>query len=54
MIEIDFLWVGEETKTGDAIGCRFTHPQTGEDVVVLIDGGFTETGDRIVDHVRKY
>ena len=54
MIEIDFLWVGEETKTGDAIGCHFTHPQTGENVVVLIDGGFVETGDRIVDHVQGY
>lgn len=54
MIEIDFVWVGEETKTGDAIGCRFTHPQTGEPVVVLIDGGFVETGHRIVEHVKKY
>lgn len=54
MIEIDFLWVGEETKTGDAISCRFTDPQTGEQVVVLIDGGFTETGDRIVEHVTEY
>lgn len=54
MIEIDFLWVGEETKTGDAIGCRFTHPQTGEPVVVLIDGGFIETGDRVVEHVKNY
>ncbi len=43
MMEIDFLWVGEESKTGDAIGCRFTHPDTGASVVVLIDGGFTET-----------
>lgn len=54
MIEIDFLWVGEETKTGDAIACRFTDPQTGQPVVVLIDGGFTETGSRIVEHVKTY
>ncbi|NYE35664.1 beta-lactamase superfamily II metal-dependent hydrolase [Nocardioides cavernae] len=54
MIEIDFLWVGEESKTGDAIGCRFTDPSTGRTVVVLIDGGFAETGDRIVNHVEKY
>lgn len=54
MFEIDFLWVGEETQTGDAIACRFTHPTTGAPVVVIIDGGFTETGDRIVEHVRSY
>lgn len=54
MFEIDFLWVGEETKTGDAIACRFTEPGTGQTRVVIIDGGIIETGDRIVDHVKTY
>lgn len=54
MIEVDFLWIGEETQTGDAIACRFTHPSTREQIVFLIDGGFVETGARIVDHVRQY
>lgn len=54
MIEIDFLWVGEETKTGDAIGCRFTDPSTGQSAIVLIDGGFVETGTRIVEHVKRH
>ena len=54
MIEIDFLWVGEKANTGDAITCRFTDPATGQDVVIVIDGGFVETGDRIASHVRQY
>lgn len=54
MIEIDFLWVGEETKTGDAITCRFTDPSTGDLAVLVIDGGFTDTGARIVDHITNY
>lgn len=54
MIDIDFLWVGEEQKTGDAITCQFTDPSTGQEVVVVIDGGFTDDGDRIADHVRTY
>jgi beta-lactamase superfamily II metal-dependent hydrolase len=54
MIDIDFLWVGEKAKTGDAITCQFTDPETGQDVVIVIDGGFVETGDRIASHVRRY
>ena len=54
MIEIDFLWVGEKANTGDAITCHFTDPATGQDVVIVIDGGFVETGDRIASHVRQY
>ena len=54
MIEIDFLWVGEKTNTGDAITCQFTDPATGQAVVIVIDGGFVETGDRIASHIRKY
>lgn len=54
MIDIDFLWVGEKTKTGDAITTQFTDPQTGREVVVVIDGGFVDDGDRIASHVRTY
>lgn len=53
-IEIDFLWVGAETKTGDAITCRFTDPTSGDDVIMVIDGGFVADGARIVEHVRRY
>lgn len=54
MIEIDFLWVGAETKTGDAITCRFTDPVSGENVIMVIDGGFLADGARIVKHVGDY
>lgn len=54
MHEVDYLWVGEKSNTGDAIACRFTHPQTRVNTVVVIDGGFRETGDRIADLIQAY
>lgn len=54
MHEIDYLWVGEKTNTGDAIAMRFTDPTTLTNRVVIIDGGFHETGDRLADHVEEY
>jgi beta-lactamase superfamily II metal-dependent hydrolase len=54
MIDIDFLWVGEKTNTGDAITCQFTDPETGQDVVIVIDGGFVETGGSIASHVQQF
>lgn len=54
MIEIEFLPVGSETNTGDAILCHFAEPGTGVNRIVLIDGGFSDTADQIVSHVRQY
>lgn len=54
MIEIEFIPIGEEVNTGDAILCHFTEPGTGADRVVLIDGGFVDTSEAIISHVRKY
>lgn len=54
MYEIDYLWVGEKSNTGDAIACRFTRPDTGGPAVVIIDGGFQETGVRLAEHVQSY
>lgn len=54
MYEVDYMWVGEKTNTGDAIAMRFTRPDTGTQAVVIIDGGFHETGDRLADHVELY
>ncbi|QHF21694.1 hypothetical protein GTU71_13185 [Rathayibacter sp. VKM Ac-2762] len=54
MIEIEFLPIGEETNTGDAILLHFTEPSTGRDRVVLIDGGFIDTSDDIASHVRQF
>jgi beta-lactamase superfamily II metal-dependent hydrolase len=53
--EIDFLRVGEESKSGQAIVLRFGNlfgPREQQRVMV-IDGGFLETGDRIIDHVTN-
>ncbi|MBW1976256.1 MAG: MBL fold metallo-hydrolase [Deltaproteobacteria bacterium] len=55
--EIDFLPVGPESKTGDAITLRFGNLLEGkreEQAVIVIDGGFKDDGQRIVNHVRKY
>ena len=54
MYEVDYLWVGEKSNTGDAIAMRFTRPDTNAQAVVIIDGGFHETGDRLADHVEQY
>ena len=54
--EIDFLPVGNGEKSGDAIALRFgpspltRHNQT----VVVIDGGYTETGPKLVDHIQTH
>jgi len=53
--EIDFLPVGNE-QSGDAIALRFGNvfgPRN-EQVVVVIDGGFTDDGRKVVDHVRQH
>lgn len=55
--EIDFLPVGEESKSGDAI--LFRYKEYGEYKVILIDGGHKEskgvkTSDTILEHMRKY
>jgi glyoxylase-like metal-dependent hydrolase (beta-lactamase superfamily II) len=54
--EIDFLPVGEGEKSGDAIALRFGNltGSRGEQSVVVIDGGFKDSGQQLVEHVRKY
>jgi beta-lactamase superfamily II metal-dependent hydrolase len=53
MYEIDFLPVGK-AKPGDAIAMRFTHPTTGQWVHVIIDAGYQDDGDVLVNHVKTY
>ena len=49
--EIDFLKVGQ-SKSGDAITIRY---KIDEDITIhVVDGGFQDTGDSIVDHIIKY
>lgn len=54
--EIDFLPVGEGEQSGDAISLRFGNlfGMRSEQTVVVIDGGFKESGEELVKHVKKY
>jgi len=54
--EIDFLGVGDESKSGDAIALRFgnLHGSRQEQTVVVIDGGFKTTGTALVEHIRSH
>ncbi len=56
--ELDFLPVGENTKSGDAILFRFWDSANGETVedqkICLIDGGYSENGKKIEEHMNKY
>lgn len=51
--EIDFLAVGDK-KSGDAITLRFgnLHGRRDEQVVIVVDGGYADTGRAVVDHLR--
>lgn len=51
--EVDFLPVKPEGKSGDAIAARFSTP-TGSQAVIVIDGGFIETGYDLADHIRRW
>jgi beta-lactamase superfamily II metal-dependent hydrolase len=51
--EVDLLAVEPDGKSGDAIIARFSTP-TGAQAVVVIDGGFADTGTDIVNHVRRW
>lgn len=54
--EIDFLPVGDGTKSGDAIALRFgnLHREPADQAVVIIDGGTLEAGQRLVNHVKHF
>lgn len=48
--EIDFLPVGEESKSGDAIAMRWGNQ--GGFWVAVVDGGTLDAGERLVHHVK--
>ncbi len=53
--EIDFLSVGEGERSGDAIALRVWRAGApNQQSVIVIDGGTKETGQNLVDHVKKY
>ncbi len=54
MYEIDFLPIGDGARSGDAIAMRFTRPDSDALAHVIIDGGFQDDGQAIVNHVNHY
>src|SRR6266508_4629746 len=56
MYEIDLLPVGDGEKSGDAITLRFSYPNpwNGDQVVCVVDGGFQDDGEALVDHINTY
>lgn len=49
--EIDFLGV-ETKKSGDAITLRYGNEEI--KTVHVVDGGYIDTGDQIIEHLRRY
>jgi beta-lactamase superfamily II metal-dependent hydrolase len=52
--QVDFLQVGNGETSGDCIALRFGDLHSGDHMkqyVVVIDGGFKESGDNLVEHI---
>ena len=56
--EVDFLPVGNGERSGDAICLRWGYnldtPSKRSQIVCVIDGGYKENGDDIVNHLNQY
>lgn len=52
--QVDFLPVGSGEKSGDRIVFRIFDLTTNEQKVFVIDGGFNDTADELVQHINKY
>ncbi len=54
--EVDFLSVGEGEMSGDAIALRVGNltGSRGQQFVMVIDGGTTEAGERLVEHIETF
>jgi hypothetical protein len=51
--EIDFLPVGENSCSGDAICVRYGSPESGY-TINIVDGGYGSTTETIVDHLYNH
>lgn len=54
-LEIDYLPVGEESRSGDAIAIRFgdyENDKWTKQTIIIIDGGNTSSGEALVNHVK--
>lgn len=54
--EIDYLHAGDESKSGQGIALRFgnLYGSRDEQVVMVVDGGFLETGNALVEHIKTH
>lgn len=54
--QIDFLPVGDDSKSGDSIVVRWGRllADPVEQTVVVIDGGYTNSGEAIVSHIKNH
>ena len=50
--EIDFLEAGTKSS-GDAIALRY-EDDGGATYIHVVDGGYTDDGDKLVAHIKKY
>lgn len=57
-IEIDFLPVGESSRSGDAIcvrwGYNLENRSNRRQYVMVVDGGYSDNGSQIVNHIQTY
>jgi len=54
--EVDILGVGEKSNSGDAIALRYGNLHGGreEQQIAIIDSGFKDDGQRMVDHIGEH
>lgn len=52
--EIDFLPVGDGERSGDAIALRYGDLHRGDQIVTVVDGGYTDDGEALMDHIERY
>lgn len=53
--EVDIIAVGSESSSGDAFALRFGNFSTdpSQQTVVVIDGGYTDSGKKLVERIRN-
>jgi beta-lactamase superfamily II metal-dependent hydrolase len=54
--EVDILGVGEKSNSGDAIAVRYgnLHGNRSEQTIIIIDGGYKDDGQKLVEHITEH
>ena len=52
--EIDFLAVGEESQSGDAIALRWGDLRNNDHFIAVIDGGFKDSGEKLAALIKQH